>query len=380
VKLLKENLIQQVHSDNPGLMRRGIDIKPMVSDFLLSPFTIKLSTDIKDQIFKAVAELSKLRQQVVKPGPLSLMSSYDFHIDENRNIKLIEINTNAAFLIMSHSMYKLHNIKPVTSFGPEDFATVIKNEYFLWAQQSDKNLTPSPFHVSIIDNNPSEQRLYIEFLIAREWLEQQNISCDIRDTKDALNTPVPNLIYNRDTDFFLDAAEASKLKLAYNENSLCLSPNPADYKAFAHKQRFIEWQQPNFLQNLNLAPDTVQFLSSLFPACYDKSTTSLEDLWSRRKNLFFKPKSEYGSKKAFRGASISRRMFDELFIEDLMAQEYIPAPEVSFETPEGLQKFKFDLRCHFYGSRLEGVCARIYQGQVTNLKTPYGGFAPVVFE
>ena len=83
---------------------------------------------------------------------------------------------------------------------------------------------------------------------------------------------------------------------------------------------------------------------------------------------------------AFKGHSMSRKIFEELMKADALAQDYIAAPERVFETPEGPQTFKFDLRCHAYHDRLEGVVARLYQGQTTNLKTKYGGFAPVVFE
>ncbi len=39
---------------------------------------------------------------------------------------------------------------------------------------------------------------------------------------------------------------------------------------------------------------------------------------------------------------------------------------------------KTDFRLYFYRDRILGLAARLYQGQVTNLRTPGGGFAPVL--
>jgi hypothetical protein len=38
---------------------------------------------------------------------------------------------------------------------------------------------------------------------------------------------------------------------------------------------------------------------------------------------------------------------------------------------------KTDLRLYAYRNRVLGVTARLYRGQVTNLRTPGGGFARV---
>ncbi len=53
----------------------------------------------------------------------------------------------------------------------------------------------------------------------------------------------------------------------------------------------------------------------------------------------------------------------------------VVAPSV--ETAEDGQEFKMDLRLFVYRNHLLGVGARLYQGQVTNLRTEGGGFAPV---
>ena len=41
------------------------------------------------------------------------------------------------------------------------------------------------------------------------------------------------------------------------------------------------------------------------------------------------------------------------------------------------EEYKFDLRFYVYRDALQLMVARVYQGQVTNLRTPGGGFAAV---
>ena len=105
-----------------------------------------------------------------------------------------------------------------------------------------------------------------------------------------------------------------------------------------------------------------------------------DEIWTQRKNLFFKPKRAFGSKSAYRGGSISHKAFEDLVQHQSLAQEMVHAPELELPTPTGPQKFKYDLRCYAYGSQYQGTVARIYQGQVTNLRTEGGGFAPVIFK
>ena len=38
----------------------------------------------------------------------------------------------------------------------------------------------------------------------------------------------------------------------------------------------------------------------------------------------------------------------------------------------------FDLRAYTYAGRIQLLAARLYQGQTTNMRTPGGGFAPIL--
>jgi hypothetical protein len=310
------------------------------------------------------------------PGNKSIMMSYDFHLDEQQNLKLIEINTNASFLALGHEMYKARQLPlPVSDFSFDEVRQNILTEMSLQGK------TPgAPFKLAITDDKPSEQRLFVEFLVYNELFKSWGWDSRIVDYRDLFKSFDPEFIYNRYTDFFLSDESSQLLRDKFLNGDVCVSPNPYEYLLLADKQRLIDWGQEGFLEAQGLSEQEIAIVKTAVPMSYDFRTTAVEDIWSQRKKLFFKPKNAFGSKQSYKGASVSRKTFDELDKNDTIAQEFIPAPEISYVTPEGPQNFKYDLRCYAYQGRLQLIVARLYQGQVTNLRTPYGGFAPVLFK
>jgi hypothetical protein len=102
-----------------------------------------------------------------------------------------------------------------------------------------------------------------------------------------------------------------------------------------------------------------------------------ERLWAARRGLFFKPVAGFGSRAAYRGDKITRRVWQEILAGDYVAQAIVPPGERLIDGDDGAQAMKFDLRAYAYGGEVQWVAARLYQGQTTNFRTPGGGFAPV---
>ncbi len=341
---------------------------------LISQHCLTLSKDILRQAEECVSQIFTARshpeylQAILSstheselysdPGNNSIMMSYDFHIDSNQNLKLIEINTNAAFMLLGLILYKTHNKALPISFDETTLHENILNEIELCLGHQ-KLIQPT-----IIDENPTEQKLWVEFLMFKTWLERWGYDAKICDYRD-IDLKTTNFIYNRYCDFYLSDKTSQKLKQAFESRKVCFSPNPYEYHLLANKSRLqaLEKYAPNYiLKTQDLTPEKA------------------ENLWSNRKNLFFKPKTSYGSKQSYRGEKISRKLFGNLINEGFIAQEFCPPPEVSLSTPEGSKDFKYDLRFYAYQGQLQGVLARCYQGQVTNSQTPWGGFAIVQFE
>lgn len=360
-------------------------LAPLVSDNLLCPYPVELPKTLiaefqyaikaffalrNDTIYihKYEAELNRL--QLKDPGNKSLFMSYDFHLSPELKPKLIEINTNAAFLTLGYYLYKAHGLETGVEFNIEDMKELFLQELKLQSKNPDRP------HVLIVDEKPQEQRMFLEFLIFQELLQSFGWKCSIADVSEYENYKA-DIVYNRYTDFYLNNPEAQAMRRDFLNRTTCFSPNPFEYFLLADKQRMIDWTDDSFWQDLNFPGDQIEQIKNVLPKTISFKPELKEELWSKRKQLFFKPKNSFGSKQSYKGASISKKVFDEVANENFLAQELLPAPEVIMKTPDGDQNFKFDLRCYAYQDQLQLVIARVYQGQVTNLKTKWGGFAPV---
>lgn len=386
---LKTDFVQQLRKSFPGLQTQPLE--SIVADNLISPFTVNLPQSVLAQAQHIVELLFSLREKssykehyknliaekgLLDPGNKSIMMSYDFHLDENQNLKLLEVNTNASFLILGHQLYQMkgHPL-PVRDFSLSEIGDNIRTELQLQGKNPSDQLK-----IAIVDQEPSTQRLFVEFLAYNELFKSFGWDSRILDYRDLFQDFNPEFVYNRYTDFFLTDPSGTLLREKFLNREICLSPNPYEYLLLADKQRLIDWGVPGFLEAQGFSGTELELLRQSLPLSYDLCPEKAEDVWAKRKKLFFKPKNAFGSKQSFRGSSISRKAFEELLAEDVIAQEFIPAPERVFETPSGPQEFKFDLRCFAYQGRLQLVVARLYQGQVTNLRTPLGGFATVLFQ
>jgi len=106
-----------------------------------------------------------------------------------------------------------------------------------------------------------------------------------------------------------------------------------------------------------------------------------EELWAKRKQLFLKPNTGYGSKGAYRGKNVTKRVFKEIMNSDYVAQQIAIPGERMVCTSDGVEiPLKYDVRCYVYDGVIQLVAARMYQGQTTNMRTPGGGFALVRVE
>jgi hypothetical protein len=100
-------------------------------------------------------------------------------------------------------------------------------------------------------------------------------------------------------------------------------------------------------------------------------------LWAERRKLFFKPAAGYGSKAAYRGDKLTRRVWNEIARGDYVAQALVAPSERHVEVDSAETDLKLDVRAYVYDGGIQLVAARLYEGQTTNFRTPGGGFAPV---
>ncbi|MCH2535482.1 MAG: hypothetical protein MK008_13640 [Bdellovibrionales bacterium] len=339
---------------------------------ILSPHQLRLPSSVYDQaqtLIKSIYALKHdtyyadyvLKPSGYKPQPHNaVLMAYDFHYSDQK-LKLIEVNTNASGYLLSHLCYKVQNDSNQKAL--DDLKYSFKNDYELFYNKSSNNL-----NIAIIDENPEQQKMYLEFLMYKSLFESWGWSCEIQDfSKPILDF---DFIYNRYCDFDFSEKQSQHLKQAYVNKKICISPHPVEYLLFAHKDRFISWtaEDSPLEENIkNMIPKT-----DLVTSFEDK-----DELWKQRKGLFFKPRFLYGGKAVYNGKSISRKLFDKICDdENFLAQETCKPSTTLYNDEE----WKFDLRFYVYKDQIQQAIARIYQGQVTNFSTKNGGFSPVIFE
>lgn len=354
------------------------------SENLISPWNLHLSKSSLEKIesfveatfllrsspsYQASLEDEMQRRHLKPVNHSSLFMSYDFHLRSNGDPALIEVNTNASFWGLGFPLYLSRSLPHLS--GAEPWLTLkadIENEVGL-VKNTGKDLK-----VSICDSNPKEQRLFSEFLFFQQLFQSWGWDCRIEDVQNL--SMDRDWIYNRSTDFYLETEETRLLRKIYETGNTYIAPGPNEYLLLADKARLQEWSNIENFQKWKL-PELAPRIHKGLLKSETLTRENADELWARRKHLFFKPMRSFGSKLSYKGASISRKLFEELHNHEMIAQEYLAAPEVTLKGSEETGPFKFDLRIYVYRDKVRGALARLYQGQVTNNRTPLGGFAPI---
>jgi len=318
-----------------------------------------------------------------RPKAKGVFFGYDFHLN-GQGAHLIEINTNAGggflneLLIASQrnadlpgKTVAIENLEPA-------FLAMFRNEWCL-------ERGSAPFrNIAIVDENPEQQYLYPEFLLAKRMLERDGLAVYIVDPA-ALKSREDGLyfgyekidmVYNRLTDFSLQQYPA--LSKAYAGGQVVLTPHPHAYAKYADKRNLARLTDEQGLRALGADETDIATLQAGVPHTFVVTPEMEEMLWQERKSLFFKPDSGYGSKGAYRGEKLTKRVFAEILQGGYVAQKLAPPGERAVYLNDGeAVSLKYDVRCYVYAGQIQLVAARLYQGQTTNFRTPGGGFALV---
>jgi len=308
---------------------------------------------------------------------------YDFHLNE-QGAHLIEINSNAgggflnALLLDSQRDTGLPGQPTAVENLEQTFVEMFRNEWRLARGE-----TPLS-SIAIVDEQPEGQYLYPEFLLAKNWFERAGIAAFIADPSVLqvrggglyLDEQKIDLAYNRLTDFSLQQHPA--LRQAYQDDSAVLTPDPAHYARYADKRNLARLTDVETLHALGASEADIAVLQAGIPQTRQVQAADHEQWWQERKQWFFKPDSGYGSKGAYRGEKLTKRVFDEIMRGGYVAQRMAAPGEIAVRANDAEPVvLKFDVRCYVYDGQLQLVAARLYQGQTTNFRTPGGGFAPV---
>ncbi len=347
---------------------------------------------------ESVIALPAYQQQVLErapavahhdPGNRGVFFGYDFHLDHG-HLGLIEINTNAGGAMLNAVLARAQRAccdamaGMVPSLASVDafelgIVAMFLNEWRLAGR------TQPLRTIVIVDEAPEQQYLYPEFLLFQRLFERHGISAAIADPAALVlragtlwhNEKEVDLVYNRLTDFALEAPGSALLREAYLQRAVVLTPHPRAHAPFADKRNLALLGDATSLQALGVSPRVQTMLLDSIPLTEVVDATHAERLWAERRELFFKPTTGFGGRAAYRGDKVTKRVWQDILTGNYVAQAMVAPGLRTIEQHEAIQTLKFDLRNYAYDGSVQWIAARLYQGQTTNFRTPGGGFAPV---
>ena len=228
---------------------------------LISPHSLTLPKETLESAQKIISSIFKLRnnkeyqQTIYKKEGLNfeqiennaVLMGYDFHLDENNNLKLIEINTNSAGYLFVDQLYKFKALNLYPSALDD-----LKQSFF----------AESPYikNIAVMDEDISQQKMTLEFNMYKELFSSWGLNSEVVDSDDfslnsnnelAFENIKYDFIYNRYCDFLLQEENSSSLLKSFSEKTAVFSPNPNEYLLLADKNRLIDWSKPSFLEQFD---------------------------------------------------------------------------------------------------------------------------------
>ncbi len=327
-------------------------------------------------------------------GPVGAFMGYDFHISVE-GPHLIEINTNAGGALLNAALARAHQaccgeleklLPPYTDLARLD-AELLDMFQAEWRSQRG---TQTLRTVLIVDDAPDTQYLAPEFELVRQLLQSHGLHAVIADASalrmehgalwhPALPPGMPvDLVYNRLTDFDLSDPHHAALHDAYATGAAVVTPNPRAHALYAHKRNLVTLGNDDLLATWGVSAQDRALLHATIPHTTVVHAHNADALWAARRTLFFKPVAGYGAKAAYRGDKLTKRVWAEIVAGDFIAQKMIPPSERIVDVDGTPTRLKLDVRAYTYRGHIQLLAARTYSGQTTNMRTPGGGFCPVV--
>ena len=339
------------------------------------------------QAIESVVALPAYQQTVLAGAPDSVQQpvaacgvfyGYDFHLSAD-GPKLIEINTNAGGGMLNSRLLAAHGQPEAAKRVEQAFVDMFRNEWRL--MRGDQPLR----RIAIVDENPLTQYLAPEFALFRSLFEAHGIAAVVVDPSELIcdgnrlrhQGEVVDLVYNRLTDFSLNATVHSDLRAISAAGGVVITPHPRAHVLYADKRNLMLLSDPAALTGLGVGPALQATLLAGIPRTVAVTADAGATFWSERKRWFFKPAVGYGSRATYRGDKLTKRVFEEILQGGYIAQEIVPPSETVVEVDDEAQVMKADIRAYVYQGAVQLFAARLYQGQTTNFRTPGGGFAPV---
>ena len=321
------------------------------------------------------------------PGARGVFLGYDFHIGP-QGPRLIEINTNAGGALLNALLGRAQRAccEDVARLVSGPIASDSLEQAFFdmfVAEWRAADRAGFPGRIAIVDDSPEEQYLYPEFLLFAQLFRRFGVNASVLSSGELTFTQGElrdtggrvDLVYNRLTDFALGDPAHAPIREAYLSGAAVVTPHPRAHAVYADKRNLTLLTDEARLRRWGVREATIEILLRGIPRTEIVSKADAGRFWLERRKLFFKPAAGHGSKAAYRGDKLTRRVWSEILGGRYVAQELVPPGERKISAGTAL---KTDVRNYVYTGRVQLLAARLYEGQTTNMRTTGGGFAPVL--
>ncbi len=399
VERLREQL--ETEPSLQGMMENITKTRPN----LFSSTVVFISTEMQRQITATVAAIEHVaalpgyQMQALSRadasaqhnlGPLGVCMGYDFHLS-TQGPQVIEVNTNAGGLLLNVALARAQEAccdELNWAFPSNARRDTLRQTIFdMFAEEWRLQRGVLPWRsLVIVDSAPADQYLAPEFELFRQLFAEHGIRAAVADPSELIwqggkllhqGAPV-DMVYNRLTDFYLTENAHRALRQAHETNAVVLTPHPRAHALLADKRNLIALSQSELLLAWGASAVDRKVLANNVPVTRLVTLERSDELWSQRRQLFFKPVAGYGAKAAYRGDKLTKRVWSEILENDFVAQSLVPPSGRMIEVDGAQTDLKFDIRAYTYGGQVQLLAARMYAGQTTNFRTQGGGFAPVI--
>jgi len=390
-----------------ALTAGGLDVEAVLAErpHLFSDTVVYVGAECLARMAALIAAMEQIvalpayRQRVLQRAPeiarhptaaRGAFFGYDFHLGPE-GPRLIEINTNAGGGLLNALLLRAQRACARACGAPPLVAVSgdAAEARFLGMFTEEWRLVrgAEPLRrIAIVDEAPESQFLAPEFELFRQLFIAAGIDACVVDPRELQwdgqhllhDGQIVDLVYNRLTDFALDTEAAQALRTAWLADAVVLTPHPQAHALYADKRNLALLSDPQALSELGVSPEIREILLAIVPPTVEVTAVDGERFWQERKQWFFKPAAGFGSRAAYRGDKLTRRVFEEIMQGGYIAQQVVPPSERRVAHVEGERDLKLDLRCYAYAGEVQLAAARLYQGQTTNFRTAGGGFAAVM--
>jgi hypothetical protein len=407
---LDEAALQATLQRAEAYLRRGLPEQMAGREFLFAAHPVFVSAEQLQRMQAVIAAIERIvalpafrnsvlaglpeavQQRAGRSGPLGVFMGYDFHVDAAGGVGLIEVNTNAGGAMLNAVLARaqrvccavMEGLVPTEASIDAFEAGLVAMFHREWALAGRPGTLRS---VLIVDDAPRQQYLYPEFLLFEDLFRRHGLRARIADPAELSQREGRlfcegepfDLVYNRLTDFDLSESAHAVLRQAWLDDAVVLTPDPLAHALHADKRHLALFSQADTLRTLGADEAVIALLAQTVPHTEVVTADRAEALWAARRELFFKPRDGFGSRAAYRGDKLTRRVWQDTILGgDYVAQALVRPGERAVPTAnDPARLLKFDLRNYAYDGQVQWVAARLYQGQTTNFRTPGGGFAPV---